>query len=109
MTIPPNWKAAPGRVTDMVRNLMPFLRRNLSDHEQALLLHLRGNEPLFDALKGLIESRIGVRASASVPSDPIQCKAILERDSELRWLLARLEFIYRSPFAQPTDEGEPPA
>lgn len=109
MTIPPKMAAAVGRVSDMVRALIPAMRRNLSQHEQALSLHLRNNAPLYDALTGLIKERIGVRASMPVPSDPIQCKAILDRDSELRWLLSRLEFVYRSPFAQPADEGEQPA
>lgn len=109
MTVPPKVVAAVGRVSDMVRNLIPALRRNLSPHETALSLHLRNNAPLYEALTGLIESRISGRASLPVPSDPIICKAVLERDNELRWLLSRLEFVYRSPFAQPEDDGEQPA
>jgi len=88
----------------MVRGFVPQLRSTMSPEERTVGAYLRGNEHLFNSLVDLIESRIRGRATLPVPSDPLQCKAILDRDSELRWLLSRLEFVYHSPVAQPADD-----
>lgn len=103
MTIP--------RLTDVIRAMVPQWRGvQLTRDEQQLATFLRGNDPLLSSLVGIITSRIQSRANAPVPSTLVDCKAILDRDNELRWLLSRLDFIYRSPVAQPVqDDGEPPA
>lgn len=100
--------AAPQRVADYVRNRINAWRdpNPLSADELVLAGHLRGNEKLYDALIRVIGTRISGRARLPVPSDPIVCKSILERDNELRWLLSRLESVYRSAVSQPADNGE---
>ena len=99
------------RLVDFVRSIIPTWRGGaLTNDEQELGVHLRGNDPLHNALIGIINSRIGGRAAMAVPSDPVVCKAILDRDNELRWLLSRLDFVYRSPVSQPeSEDGEQPA
>ena len=111
MTVPPGFKGMPGRVADMVRNMTPFVRGDrLSPDERALGVFLRGNTELLGVLSNIIQSRIEGRANLPVPSDPIDCKAMVDRDSELRWLLRRLEFVHASPVAEPAeDHGEQPA
>ncbi len=106
LTIPRGVAGPALRVSDMVRNMVPRLRNSLSDPERRVGIHLRGNEDLFHGLRDLIESRIGVRVNLPVPSDPIQCKAFLERDRELLWLLSRLELIFSSPVAQSADNSD---
>ena len=99
------------RLTDVIRKLIPNWRgRELTQDEQQLGIYLRGNEPLHTALTGIINSRITARASVPVPSEPTLCKSMLDRDSELRWLLSRLDFVYHSPVSQPEpDMDEHPA
>jgi hypothetical protein len=98
------------RVRDMVLALFPSHRTLFSPQEEAFAPHLRGNTPLYEALTTFVNSRIDGRAQQPVPSDPIDCRASMERDYELRWLLSRLDLIYRSPVnPQAADEGEPPA
>lgn len=110
MTIPKGVKAATRKVADMLQDFIPHLRNRLTPDEHSLGVHLRGNDALLDGLRSIIEQRIGRRASIPVPSDPLMCKAILERNSELRWFLNRLELIHRSPAAQSVqDHSEPPA
>lgn len=111
MTVPRGNGKDRRRVTDIVRDLIPRFRYRLSHDEQQLGIYLRGNKDLFESLTGLIQSRIGGRASLPVPSDPIVCKAMLERDRELQWLLSRLEFVYKSPVSEPAEaeQGEQPA
>lgn len=104
MTIP---KIA--RVRDMVLAMLPTLRHQLSPVDANLAGHLRGNAPLYESLIAFITSRIQVRDSQPVPSDPVECRGILERNHELRVLLARLESAYRSPINQPAEDGEPAA
>ena len=108
MTIPPSLAKAAETVADYVRNLKPFTRNQLTPDEQDLGAILRGNQKLHDALWGVIQGRIEGRAKREVPSDPIECKGMMERDKELQWLMGRLEFLYRSPPTQ-EEEGEPPA
>lgn len=89
---------AVGRVTDMVRQMMPHLRPvTLSPEEVTLGIMMRGNDDLYNALKGLIEARLRGRFAIVEPSDPVACKTLLARDGELRWLLGRLEAAHRSP------------
>jgi hypothetical protein len=110
MTVPPGLKSVARKVSDVVREMIPRHRVTLTPEEQTVGIYLRGNKDLYESLRDLIESRIGGRANLSVPSNPIDCKAILDRDHELRWLLNRLAFIYSAPVAQPTDsDGEQPA
>ena len=110
MTVPRFAQAATQRVSDMVRDLVPFMRNRLSADERRLGVHLRGNTDLFESISGIIQSRMGGRAKLPEPSDPLMCKSMLARDRELQWLLMRLEQVYRSPATQPGDaEGEPPA
>lgn len=106
MTIPPNIASAPRRVADYVRDRITKWRNPLSPDEMNLAPHLRGSEALYDALTRLIESRIEGRAKLPVPSDPLVCKAMLERDNELRWLLSRLDAVYHSAVSPPADTGE---
>ena len=93
----------------MVRELIPHLRNRLSSEEMDLAAHLRGNEKLYDALTGIIRSRIAGRAAVQEPTDPLVCKSMLSRDRELQWFLSRLELCYRAPVSQPGQDGEPPA
>jgi hypothetical protein len=110
MTVPRGVQAATRRVSDMVRDILPFMRNRLSADEQRLGVHLRGNTAMYEALTGIIQSRVTGRAKLPEPSDPLMCKSMLARDRELQWLLSRLEQVYHSPASQPGDtEGEPPA
>ena len=110
MTVPRVLRSASRRVSDMVREMIPRQRSTFTEVENDLALHLRGNAEVFNGLKAVIESRIGVRAHSPVPTNPIDCKAVLERDFELRWLLGRLTLIYNSSGAQPVEEdSEQPA
>jgi hypothetical protein len=98
------------RVTDMVREMIPrFTGAKLTPEERRIAVYLRGNEDLFEALTDLIRLRIGRRGNLPAPSDPVECKAWLEMDRELRWLLGRLDAIHHSPVAEPVDQGEQPA
>lgn len=85
------------RVADMVRDLIPRMRVMLTPEESALAPHIRGNEPLLKALNALILARIEGRAHVPVPTDPVECKCLMAMDRELRWVLNRLDFVYRSP------------
>ena len=100
-----------GRLRDWVVANIPLLGRfSLQPHEHDLAAHIRGNTPLHESLRTFITARINARASQPVPSEPIECRASMERDHELRWLLSRLDFIYRSPVNPAAQEdGEPPA
>lgn len=101
---------APERLSDWVREMIPKLRSGLSPAESALAPHIRGNEPLYTALTGLIRSRIEGRRRLPVPTDPMMCKSILDRNNELEWLLSRLEAVYNSPANTVADkQGEQPA
>ena len=85
-------------------------RQVLLPHELDLAAHLRGNAPLHDALNAFLNARIIGRDTQPVPSEPIECRAIMERQNEVRWLLSRLDLIFRSPVNQAAqDESEPPA
>jgi ribosomal protein S12 methylthiotransferase accessory factor YcaO len=98
------------RVSDIVREMMPrFRQARLTPGELSLAIHLRGNVALYEAMTKLLQARIQGRAVIAEPSDPIQCKAMLARDGEIRWLLAELEFLYRSPANPETDDMEQPA
>ena len=97
------------RVSDMVREMIPHMRGKLPQEELDLSAHLRNNEKLYDALTELIRSRIRGRESLPVPSDPLACKSLMERQSELRWLLTKLDHLYRLPIDQGADQGEQPA
>ena len=109
MTIPPGLKNAAGKVSDMVREMIPRFRHHLTDEEAALGLHLRGNAPLLEALRGLIHARIEARAQLPAPSEPLVCKSMVDRDRELQWLISRLEYVHASPVNQPEDDRERPA
>src|SRR5262245_34491587 len=100
MTTPPKMR----KIADLVREAIPFWRKTLTKDEAELAPFIRGNKPLYEALAKYINARITGRAALSVPNDPVMCKAILDRDHELRWLLGRLDYIYRSPVA--TAEGD---
>lgn len=110
MTIPRALQGQFTRVADLVRSLVPGVRgpAMLTQDEAQLGVFLRGNGPLYDALRGIIEARIEGRLSLPEPSDPLVCKSMLARDRECQLLLLRLELIYRGP-APSADEGEPPA
>lgn len=96
------------KLADYVREGIAKWRNPLSTDEMDLAPHLRGNELLYKALVRIIERRMGVRANTPVPSDPLMCKAMLERDNELRWLLSRLDLVYRASVSHPADDSEPP-
>ena len=100
-----------GRLRDWVVANIPLLGRfSLQPHEQDLAAHLRGNAPLYESLKTFINARLDARSVQPVPSEPIKCLAILERNHEDRWLLSRLDLIFRSPVNPAAQEdGEPPA
>ena len=104
----PKMRETIGTVAEMVRHLMPTKRFSMSRDERALAVHLRGNQQLLNALKGLIEARIEGRVKLPEPSDPLVAKSMIARDRELPGLLARLEFIFHSPADNPVDEREQP-
>jgi hypothetical protein len=104
MTVPPGMSSAARKVSDIVREMVPHFRPRLSRDEQLVGVHLRGNEQLFEGLKGILQSRIEGRARVPEPSDPLVCKSMLAHDREVQWLLSRLEFIYRSPVSEPGEE-----
>lgn len=109
MTIPKGYRTRPERISDYVRDAIPFIRNRLTPHEKNVAIHLRGNEVLFEGLKGIIEERIRGRAMVPVPSNPVECMAVMAMDRELRMVLNKLEFIYRSPALEPADlDGEQP-
>ena len=93
----PRISSTMNRVSDMVREMVPFLRRAQSPQEIELALHLRGNVALYNALIAIIDLRIRGRAGVPEPSDPVLCKSMLARDRELQWLRDALERAYRAP------------
>jgi hypothetical protein len=97
------------RLRDMVLSMMPQGPRPaivLTQEEAALGPHLRGNIALYEALVSVVRARLSGRESQPVPSDPLDCRAVMERNYELRWLLARLDAVYRSQVNQTADDGE---
>lgn len=98
------------KVTDYVRTLLPAMRHGLSEAEQALATHLRGNERLYNDLTAVLRGRIEGRARVAEPSDPLVCKSMLARDREVQFLLGRLDLLYRSPVNEVASEedGEQP-
>lgn len=109
MTVPPKFKSAARKVSDMVREMFPTLRVSLGKHEAALGIYLRGNKDMLDALEGMIQERIEGRAVLPEPSDPLMCKSMMARDRELRWLMSRFRFVFASLPSDPVeDSGEQP-
>ncbi len=109
MTMPKLVRDSMLRVRDMVREMIPTARYHISKEEARLAIHLRGNAELYESLIGIIQARLVTRTLIPVPTDPLMCKSILDRDNELRWVLARLEYVYHSPINAPDDSREPPA
>lgn len=103
-------RQAMGKVADYVRALFPALRPGFTEAEQALAMHLRGNERLYNDLTAVLRGRIEGRARVAEPTDPLMCKSMLARDREIQFVLGRLGLLYRSPVNELTDEdeGEPP-
>ena len=100
----------PRRVSEMVREMVPFMRNRLTADEHTLAVHLRNNHGFYEALTRVVGERIEGRAKRPVPSDPVACLASMACDRELRWLLSRLELVYRSPVIDPVEaRGEQPA
>ena len=97
------------RVRDLVLSMVGGTRIELTPQEADLGTHLRGNAPLYESIVALVQARMTVRDAQPVPAEPIDCRAQMERQSELRWLLNRLEFVYKSPVSPTHDDGEPPA
>ena len=102
----PRLSATMNRVSDMVREMVPFLRRVMPPEEVELAVHLRGNEKLYAALTAIIDLRIRGRAGVPEPSDPVLCKSMLARDRELQWLRDALERAYRAPVNSGEQPGE---
>ena len=96
------------KVADFVRDRVPFMRRRVDPRDQELAVHLRGNEPLFLALKDIFNSRIGGRAHLNLPSTANECMISMARDRELQWAIAKLDEIYLSPVNEAVNDGEPP-
>lgn len=96
------------RLRDIVLSMVTAPRPTvvLTQEEADLGPHLRGNEKLYNALVSVVSARLSGRESRPVPSDPQDCRAIMERNHELRWLLARLDAVYRSQVNQTADDGE---
>ena len=96
------------RVSDLVRKMVPRFRFRLTTDEQTLGIYLRGNASLLESLTNIINRRIEGRANKPVPNDPNICMAVMTGDKELRWLLGRLEDVYRSPAVTETEDSEQP-
>lgn len=109
MTVPRGFAGVSEKVSDFVRHLIPTWRNRVSHDELALSTHLRGNQALYDALCRIVNARLSGRAASPVSSNPMECLAVLSRDSELRWVLATLERAFHAPLPQPDDDGEQPA
>lgn len=111
VTIPRGMQGAARKVSDLVREMVPFMRRSLTADEALVAVYLRGNENLLKGLRAMVQSRIEGRAHLPEPSDPLVCKSMVARDRELQWLMSRLEFIHRSPMSEPVaqDDSEQPA
>ena len=106
-TVPKGVHARPtGSVVEMIGKLRSTFRIGLTPIEQNVGVHLRGNASLMEALIELLTSRILGRANVPVPSDPLTCKSMMERDAELRFIMNRLRLIYDSPA---NESGEQPA
>ena len=90
----------------MVRSMIPHRRYSLTVSEKSLATHLRGNTDLLVALEDLVKERIRGREMSPIPSDPVDCKATMAMDRELRWLLSRWDYIHNSPVNE--DIGELP-
>ena len=74
MTIPPGARAAMGKVSDYVREMIPAMRVRLTPDERHLATYLRSNKDLYEALCKVIRSRIESRSGVPEPSDPMVCK-----------------------------------
>lgn len=94
------------RLADVVRGMRnTFVRRKeFTPEERTVAIHLRGNEVLYKALASILESRIEGRAHLPVPSNPQECMASMVRDKELRWVLAKLDSIYRAPLIEEAED-----
>ena len=90
----------------MLQDFLPQFRNRLTASESRLGIHLRGNQDLFESLRDLIQERIEGRAKLPEPTDPLTCKSMVARDRELQAILARLEFVYRSPVLQAAEERQ---
>lgn len=109
MTVPRGIRDGANRVSEMVMGMWGNLRNVVTQPEARLAPHLRGNELLYEALTGLIRTRIEGRARLALPSTPLEAYASMARDKECQWLLSRLEFIYHAPVQdQEQDDGERP-
>ena len=97
------------RVTDFVRRAVPHMRVRLTGSEADLGVHLRSNVSLFESLVELLQNRIKGRERLPIPSDPVDCKASMAMDAELRWVISKLEYIHNSPVNQEADDSEQPA
>lgn len=106
MTVPKFVQSATKKIADVLQDMVPQWRHELTPSEQRIGVYLRGNDDLLTGLREIIEERTGRRAALPVPSDPLMCKAVMERDKELRWFLSRLEFIHSSPVAQSVEEDD---
>ena len=109
MTVPPGMRGKAQKVSDYVRNMVPFIRKKATAEELDLGVHLRGNEGLHESLQKLIHSRIEGRARLSLPSTPSECMISMARDREAQWIQAKLQEVYLSPVMQEIEqEGEQP-
>lgn len=106
MTIP-KIKDIPKNVAEYVRHLLPTLKHSMTPLEMDLAVLLRNDPKLYEAVTAMIQARIAARAEVPAPDEPIRCKAMMERDRELQWLLKRLEYLYRAPLQEQTDMEQP--
>jgi len=97
------------RIRDYVANIPARIRTwRFSKEETELLPYLRGNGALCDALVALLESRIRLRELSPLPNDPVDCKASMAADRELRWLIMKLDALEHAPMdVNVTDEQTP--
>lgn len=111
MTFSGTFRNTAARLSDVVMAMIPSHRHGgMTTHDRQAAVFLRGNTPLFEALTGIVTSRLQGRATVQEPADPVLCKAIMARDGELRWILWKLDTLYRAPAAEhEADSGEPPA
>ncbi len=94
---------------DAVREWLPGAKYRLTSDELDLAIFLRGNESLYQSLCSVIAAPIEARTRLKLSKEPNDSMIILARDKELRVLLQKLEFIYKSPvITEVSDEGELP-
>lgn len=96
------------KLSEMVREMVPFMKDRRGREEWALAEHMRGNVTLHETLRKIIQARIEGRLLMVEPTNPLDCRALLARQAECKWFLALLERAFSAPVQMPPSEREQP-